>query len=82
MLVLGLVVIAAGILTIRFAAPIARFFYSAGRPLFGTKLAARTYTPRGEQIGGAAWIAFGCILLVISALSFTGAIHPQFADRA
>jgi len=77
-LVIALVIVAAGILVIRFAVPIARSFYSMGSPMFGEKLATRTYTPRNTRIAGAAWIVFGCILLVISALGFAGVIHPHY----
>jgi len=79
-LVLGLVIVAAGILVIRFAGPVASFFYSLGSPLFGEKLATRTYTPRNARIAGVAWMAFGCLLLVLSALGFAGVIHPHPFD--
>lgn len=79
-LVLGLIIVATGILVIRFAAPIASFFYSLGSPMFGEKLATRTYTPRNTRIAGVAWIAFGCLLLVLSALGFAGVIHPHSFD--
>jgi hypothetical protein len=76
-LLIGLVVVAAGILVIRFAAPLARFFFSMGAPMFGEKLATRTYTPQSVRIAGVAWIAFGCLLLVISGLDFAGVIHSH-----
>jgi hypothetical protein len=79
-LVFGLVFVAAGILVIRFAAPVASFFYAMGSPMFSEKLATRTYTPRNMRIAGVAWIAFGCLLLVLSALGFAGVIHPHYYD--
>jgi len=79
-LVLSLVVVVAGALVIRFAVPVAKFFYSAGSPTFGSKLSSRSYTPRNMKIAGVGFIAFGVILLVVAALGFGGVIQPEFAQ--
>jgi hypothetical protein len=65
-LVMGIVGVVGGILFLRWPNAVASFFHSAGKSIFGQRLADRIYSARGAIAAAIGWIAIGSLLIIIS----------------
>jgi len=78
LILLGALVVALGILQLRFPTGFANFYYGVAWPAIGTRAADRVHTPRSTRWAGIVFVVLGVLVIALGVAGLLGVIELHY----